>query len=285
VWAGWDNVTLMNNIFAEPLNDSLHPKGAHGYTMVLGPVKGNVAVIGNLMAHTVSRNPLTTAANTVIVNNVVYNWASMAVDFQNQGGFATYNTVVGNVFVRGPQNGNFAPVLLRAATNKVADGSKVYLADNAADEATSDPWSIAAPFGASMDLTQFKAKTVSVWPAGLTRLDTTGNSTLNSVLRNAGARPADRDAVDSRVVQNVKSRNGQIINCVSADGSARCAKNAGGWPNMPVNHRALTLPANPNEVTASGYTNVELWLQQMSAEVEGRSGVPPTAPVLRTQAP
>src|SRR5690606_36956468 len=38
LWSGWNNVVLTNNIFAEALNDSLHPKGAHGYGVLLGPV-------------------------------------------------------------------------------------------------------------------------------------------------------------------------------------------------------------------------------------------------------
>jgi hypothetical protein len=38
---------------------------------------------------------------------------------------------------------------------------------------------------------------------------------------------------------------------------------------LAVNVRALTLPADPNAVTASGYTNLELWLQSMAKALEG----------------
>ena len=37
---------------------------------------------------------------------------------------------------------------------------------------------------------------------------------------------------------------------------------------------------NPNTVTASGYTNLELWLHDMAADVEGRSRKGPAAPML-----
>src|SRR5690606_12613203 len=84
-----------------------------------------------------------------------------------------------------------------------------------------------------------------------------------------GARPADRDPVDARIVRSVREGGGQIINCVSADGTARCAKNAGGWPELASNRRALTLPENPNAVGSDGYTNLEKWLHQMAAAVEG----------------
>ena len=101
------------------------------------------------------------------------------------------------------------------------------------------------------------------------------------MLAKAGARPADRDSVDKRIIQQVKDRTGQIVNCVSADGSARCAKNAGGWPTLATNRRALVLPSNPNGVTASGYTNLEVWLHKMSATVEGKTTAsPPVSPQL-----
>jgi hypothetical protein len=80
------------------------------------------------------------------------------------------------------------------------------------------------------------------------------------VLGNAGARPLDRDSVDSRVVSQVRGRTGGIIDSPSQ---------VGGYPNLAVNVRPLTLPANPNAVTASGYTNLELWLQSMAKALEG----------------
>lgn len=279
-WVGWNDISLLNNIFAEPLNDSLHSKGPHGFGILLGPVNGKATLIGNLMAHNVSRNPLTNATQAVIVNNVIYNWQNNAVDLQNQGGVVTYNTVIGNVFLRGPDYKRNAPVSLRADATALKQGSKVYLSDNHAQETTSDPWSVAGTMNGSLTLSDFRAADPPAWPTGLTTLPTSENVVLNYVLANAGARPADRDSADKRVVEGVRSRTGQIINCVAANGTARCAKNAGGWPVLAENHRPLTLPANPNAVTASGYTNLEVWLHKMSAEVEGRSGPLPQPPSL-----
>ncbi|HET7596863.1 MAG TPA: hypothetical protein VFK15_08015, partial [Burkholderiales bacterium] len=70
----------------------------------------------------------------------------------------------------------------------------------------------------------------------------------------------DRDAVDKRVISQVRNRTGNIIDSPSQ---------VGGYPNLPVNVRALTLPADPNAITASGYTNLELWLQNLAKAVEG----------------
>src|SRR5690606_31757427 len=104
----------------------------------------------------------------------------------------------------------------------------VYLSDNHAQETTSDPWSVAGTMNGSLTLSDFRAAAPPAWPTGLTTLPTSENVVLNYVLTNAGARPADRDSADKRVVEGVRSRTGQIINCVAANGTARCAKNAGG---------------------------------------------------------
>lgn len=279
-WQNWNNISLLNNIFAEPLNDSIHPKGPHGYGVLFGPVNGNVTFAGNLVAHVVSRSPLTNATNAVIVNNVVYNWQNMAVDLQSQKGDITRNSVVGNVFVKGPDYKYNSPILLRADATALPVGSKVYLEDNKAQGVTSDPWSIASAFNGALTLADFRASAPPSWPSGMTRLPTAGDVTLTTVLKGAGARPADRDSVDRRVVEHVRNGTGQIINCVAANGTTRCQKNAGGWPSLANNRRALTLPANPNTVTASGYTNLELWLHGMAAEVEGRPKSSPKSPVL-----
>jgi hypothetical protein len=280
-WQNWDNLTLSNNIFSEPLNDSTHPKGPHGYGVLFGPVDAHVTFSSNLLAHIVARNPLSNATNAVIVNNVIYNWRNFAVDLQSQSGAATKNAVVGNVFVKGQDYQSHSPVTLRADdANGLKTGTKIYLEDNTAQGATSDPWSIASPVFGDLQVANFKSSTPPAWPSGMTRLPAAGDVALNSVLKFSGARPADRDSVDARVVNDVRNGTGRIINCVAANGTDRCKLNAGGWPSMPNNRRALTLPSDPSAVTSSGYTNLELWLQRMAAEVEGRPVAAPKAPVL-----
>jgi hypothetical protein len=285
VWAGWDEVTLSNNIFAEPLHQSHHSKGPHGYGIIVGPWKGRISVVGNLMAHQVERNPLTRAQRAVIVNNVIYNRMNMDVDVQGEKGIATQTTVIGNVFLRGADyTRSHKPVLVRMNGGlKLPDGSKLYVADNIAAERTeNDEWSVVDTLGGSLP-SSVKANEPPAWPKGLTRLPASGDVVLQNTLRFAGARPADRDPVDERIVRQVREGSGQIVNCVSDDGSARCKRNAGGWPEIAENHRTLQPPANPHETTPSGYTNLELWLHEMSAAVEGRSTARPSAPALTSR--
>lgn len=278
-WQYWNNISLLNNIFAEALHESIHPEGKHGFGVLIGPVNGNATLAGNLMASMESRMPMTAATRTVIVNNVIYNWGNTAIDLQSRGA-VTQNSVVGNVFMRGPDTKGDAAIGLRADASTLRPGSKVFLSDNLAPDATSDPWSLATSIYGSLRLTDFRSGAPLAWPAGMTTLPTSDNVVRENVLRFSGARPADRDSADRRIVAQVRDGTGRIINCVAPDGTARCNRNGGGWPVLAENHRPLTLPANPNGMTASGYTNLEVWLQSMSAQVEGRSARLPEPPTL-----
>jgi hypothetical protein len=118
-----------------------------------------------------------------------------------------------------------------------------------------------------------------VWNSGLTARSTANNAVYDRVLKYAGARPNDRDSVDRRIVQSVKSRNGRIVNCVSSNGSTRCEKNAGGWPSYSQNTRRLTVPSNPNGSGSGGYTRVENWLHSMDKSIQGITSTnSPTSP-------
>jgi pectate lyase len=283
MWKGWDNVTLSNNMFAEALDDSLHPKGRHGYGVLFGPINGKVAFTGNLIAHSKERNPLSRAAQFVMVNNVIYNRAKKDVDLQSEHGIATRNAIVGNVFIRGRDHStSVGPISVRVEGNELAlpSASRIYVADNAAQGASQDPMSLMSAIGDPVPLNPYMARIPPAWPAGLTRLPTDEGTVLQQVLRSVGARPADRDPVDNRIIGHVRNGTGRIINCVASNGTPRCELNAGGWPQLAENRRPLTLPSNPNEVTPSGYTRLELWLHELAAEVEGRPTRPPVAPVL-----
>jgi len=272
-YQNYDNLTLNANIYGPPLNNSDNPKGAHGYAFLTGPARANVTMTGNLMVHGVSRNPLSNNEHLIFLNNVVYDWVNMATDLQGQLYAPTYNTVQGNVYKEGPNTAKRPPIDVRADDTKIMPGSKVYVRDNG--EGSGDPWSMVRELNGNIP-DDYKASAVVDWNKGGMVLPTASSTVYNAVLASVGAFPAFRDSVDARTIDEVKKGTGAIINCVSPDGTARCADpyNAGGWPSYAVNRRALTLPSDPNTVTPSGYTNLELWLQQMAAEVEGRGKRP-----------
>jgi len=274
-WGPTDNITFTNNIFAEPLNESIHPAydgngvQKHGYGVLFGPATGSsVTMIGNLFAHIVERNPLSRATEFVFVNNLVYDRGTMDLDLQSQDNLVTKSSVVGNVFLRGPSfSRDTRPIFVRTSGSlTLKPGSKVYTHDNLAPDASDGLITLT---GGDIISGLLQTVTMPVWNSGLTHRSTANNAVYNRVLQYAGARPTDRDVVDKRIVQSVKSRNGQVINCVASNSTTRCSKNAGGWPSYAQNRRTLTLPANPNTVASNGYTNLENWLHSMDLNVAG----------------
>src|SRR4029450_2980811 len=97
------------------------------------------------------------------------------------------------------------------------------------------------------------------------------------MLANAGARPANRDSHDARIVNEVKTRTGGLKSYTQwGEGSP------GAWPSLATSFNALTLPQNPHAVTSSGYTTLEIWLHGFAVQVQGGTSSPsalPSAPV------
>jgi len=289
IWGPHDNITLSNNIFSEPLNDSYHPTKdgtgrlePHGFNVLIDSSAsgGRVTMVGNLLAHAVERNPLSRARELVFVNNLVYNRETRDIDIQSQSSRITKASLQGNVFLQGPDNdATTRPIYLRTSgTYRLYNGSKVYVKDTAApDYGTSlSSWVVMTGGDLSTDLL---TTSKPVWNDGLQVRSTASNGVYNHVIAYAGARPTDRDATDKRVISSVKNRSGQIINCVSANGSTRCQKNANGWASLNNSTRRLTLPSNPNGVASNGYTNLENWLHNLATNVQGASsGSSPASP-------
>ena len=71
------------------------------------------------------------------------------------------------------------------------------------------------------------------------------------------------DTMDTRIVDSVRDGTGGIID--SQD-------DVGGFPTASPVVRPLVLPDNPQEDgDGNGYTNLEEWLHDLAAEVEGRT--------------
>lgn len=102
IFFDFDNIALLNNIFSEPLHDSIHSKGAHGYGALVGSTNSRVSFVGNLFAHAYDRNPRAGATDFVFVNNVIYNAESRGMALFNRDGLMSKNSVVGNVFRKSP---------------------------------------------------------------------------------------------------------------------------------------------------------------------------------------
>jgi pectate lyase len=278
VWGPHDNITFSNNIFSEPLNESLHmsddgrTREKHGFGVILGTSAsgGRITMVGNIFAHQVERSPLARSRELVFVNNLVYDRKSRDFDGQTEYSRVTKSSIVGNVFLRGPSNdATVRPIYLRTSGSaSLVSGARAYVADTYAPEAGDSINEIVSQTGGTLS-GLLSTSTAPVWNSGLTARKTANNAVYNRVLQYAGARPYDRDSVDKRIVSHVKARSGGIVNCVSSNGTTRCNKNAGGWPSITQHTRRLTIPSNPGSKASNGYTNLENWLHDMDQAVQG----------------
>jgi hypothetical protein len=252
------DLTISNSIISEGLHHSLHGDGPHSKGLLLGQGTQRVALVRSLLAHNYDRNPWFKGGTSgVVVNSVIYNWGnSKATYFTNtDSSLPDSGAVVGNVYLRGPNTPARAwPIQVATRTS----GSRFYIADNTLNRAPlpSDPWSLVESKAGSGVI----AAAPPVWPAGIAVLPS--GETEAHVLQYAGARPADRDAVDARIVNEVRTGTGRIIDSTGQ---------VGGWLDLGKTTRSLELPADPNgDADGDGYTNVEELLHQMAAAVEGR---------------
>ena len=277
------DITVSNSILSEALSYSVNTKGEHSkgvliYVNTVRPGGAGITFHRNLLAHNRERGPSNRGGwRTMWVNNLTYNPG-------HYRGFSFYNvqnppaagestmvhriTHVGNVALPGADT----PAGTKSITlSNLVAGSAVYLADNSGFGLSSaNQWGGVTIFGTTTRA-QMEVSSPPAMVSPFTILPAT--QVEAHVLANAGARPADRDSVDTRVVTSVKNRTGRIIDS---------QQEVGGWPALAVNRRVLTLPADPNgDADGDGYTNLEEWLHAAAAAVEGVAATPippPPAP-------
>jgi hypothetical protein len=184
---------------------------------------------------------------------------------------------VGNVFIPGIDSytSNRAVLLDGSDLNGLIRGTNLFVDDNLFPGADTDPWSVVTN-RSQFSRAEIEVSSPPTWPDTFVAIP--ADKALERVLETAGARPANRNDVDARIVKNVLDGTGTIINCVAPNGTDRCKKNGGGWPVLPEIVRAISLPENPNsDDDGDGYTNLEEFLHDMAAYVES-ADTPPKAP-------
>ncbi len=238
------DVTISNSIIAEALNDSTHSEGPHSKGFLLGEGSERIACVRNVFAHNYDRQLAYHKGGTsaVYINNISYD-AGRKGAFQIKGEAGPIDaSVVGNVAILGSSLAGEPgqPLNLYSTSN-----SRVYLSDNPGFVVNGNDGIVSSP---------------PLMPTPMTIVP--GSQVESSVLQTAGAYPAFRDAVDVRVINQVKNRTGRIIDD---------EMDVGGWPVLAENKRTFVVPANPNsDDDGDGYTNIEEELHRYAAIVEGR---------------
>lgn len=249
------DITLSNSIISEALPFDRHKNYSFG--MITGPGQRRISVLRNLFAHNGDRNPkFNVDTSGLAANNVIYNIGYAAISTKISDDQPHLLTVVGNVYLPGADSRKKAR-LIQAYSGHPR--SRLFVDDNIGPFGSDDPWSVVDNRAGE----HIKASSPPVNVAPLTVLDAA--VTLGHVLGRAGARPADRDAVDRRVVNDVRRGTGRLINSPSE---------VGGLPRVPSTRRALRPPASTTaDRDGDGYTDVEEWLHCMADQVEERSGL------------
>lgn len=245
-YPGVRDVTLSNSIISESLNDSLHHEGEHSKGLLIGDSTRRFSMIGNVLAHNDDRNPVLKGdASALMVNNLVHDpgrWPLTFFDRERRG--PSLFTAVGNVFTRGPSTPReHATILLGESMRK---GTRIYLEDIIGfDGATDDPWTLVDNRSRVDDA---RVDTPPVWLEGLAPMP--AREVEEAVLSTAGARPGARDPIDARVIAQVRSRSGRVID--SQD-------EVGGFPTPQVTRTSWDIPEDPEEL--------EAWLEARHVEV------------------
>ncbi len=259
------NITLSNSIIAQGLYNSVHPEGVHSMGALMGSATGPTSLLGNILAHNYDRNFRLNPGGTVeIIGNLIYNIGNTSTGATNpedtsSSGFISYVDFIGNRYISGPDTYPGLYSLKSRVTYTVAN-SRFYVLSNIGPTRSNDSgdeWTIAdVPVG-NRSVTRRAA-------SGAAIVDV--DDVLPGIYSTAGATPAYRNSVDSKIINEIQTGTGMIVDCVAV---TTCAKHAGGWPVYAVNTRSLTLPASPNsDDDSDGYTNLEEWIHGYTNQAE-----------------
>jgi hypothetical protein len=286
-YGGLHDISLTRSILAEPLYQSVHPQGPQSTAILIGDETQRISFVRLLLAHNFSRNPYYKAgSSSEMINCVVYHWGFgkdghtgewAMVDLSDYDQFrkTSIHSFIGNYFKPGSDSEkNFPPIFSSAGAIALPVGSHVFVRGNIGPgrmSATDPEWNITNGLPKPTYCT-------AVPPLSSGVQDVSSAVAFDEVLRDAGAFAKWRDPVDARIVQETKDGTGQFVNCVTGDGSDRCKANAGGWPVAPQNKVTHQLPANPFQLAANGYTNLENWLQTFPVQPPNPTPTPTPTP-------
>jgi hypothetical protein len=223
---------------------------------VLGAGTNKAAVIGCIFANLDDRSPLVNGGGSaIILNNLLYNNRTTAMVFDERGSTGKAS-VVGNILKVGP-----ATVLMVSESflhfGGLTDNSRYYINDNTIYQHELHPlYKVLSKEISGIE--RASSPEDACWTQPLTVRSSA--EAYSYCLANAGARPSDRDSTDKRIINEIQTETGRLIDSQNQ---------VGGFPTSPITTRVLTVPPNPTgDDDNDGYTNVEEWIHTMSDTIE-----------------
>lgn len=262
--------TVQWSIISESLNCPApqHPKGCHGKGVLIGGRTTKVSFHHNLLAHHPDRNPNLTSGDIDMVNNVIYNYRSVQ-NIRPKYGVMRVNAI-GNAYIPGPNTPTKPGAIRLYGGQKYNEASGVYLKGNVyPDKGTAESieqMDMVYRFGSSPDL-------VVVGKRYNFPLVATSDAfqAYDHVLEKAGAILPIRDAIDRRIVKEVRNKTGKLIDMPSdvggliklASGASPQDTDKDGMPD----HWEIKWGLDPKDevdgvkdTDNDGYTNLEEFL-------------------------
>src|SRR5688572_16753425 len=296
-WAEDENVSVANNntnVTAQysMINDALVSNHAYG-SLIRPRINSNVTFHHNLYANNSSRQARFGTYDAMKLtadfrNNVVYNWRDRASysggSSEAEQEFVDVN-YVGNYLIAGP--GTIGSPTLAFSVDKNVD-ARVYQSGNFIDsDKQANPGG--QPNGADTGWGMFTVST-PVTDQTLTQMGTpfamapvatqSAGDAYNQVLNYVGNSWWNRDAIDARVINNVRTNTGPTIGAAAPPAaelngvlSAPMTTRAAGWDTdndgMPnaweLSHGLNPNLASPGDFDSDGYSNVEEYLNEAGA--------------------
>jgi hypothetical protein len=244
---GVRRVTVRNAIIAEALNHAGHPKGRHSMGMLINKDDQAVAVTGNLFAANMFRNPvIARGASAYIGYNLIADPGENAIHLYDAPAPTPLAvSIVGNRVETGPDSdSNITAVWLPADMATTLPDAGVYLKDNHAG-----PGEVTNLSGFRLAATPPVAPPEGFSPPADMRA---------SVLAHAGAHPARRDAVDTRIVSAVEVGTERIVDAPPDQLSDRSATDIAAIPSSPFQPSGI-----------AGMLRIEAWLCALHREAGG----------------
>lgn len=285
-----DRVTVQWCLIAEALDDSVHSKGPHSMGSLINGSRGSrISFHHNLYAHHESRCPRpgnvlhhTDDPDGLLLdfrNNVVYNWGGSdpaGANFDTDS-VSRYN-FAGNTYRSGPDSEQSFEIILDPpsirfdywAFKEHSPHAVAHFADNAMDGDRFDWENVLLDDAVSRS--SFQRRTPFPTPGGELAAESP-ESAYMAVLADAGAHP--RDAVDRRVIHEVMTRGGGIIDSqdevggwpVLEPGTPPADADRDGMPDDWEMNRGLD-PGSPADAAddrdGDGFTNVEEYLNGLA---------------------
>ncbi len=293
VYKGTRDVTISNSILSEALNEAGHPKKTHSAGLMLGDFTDRVSIHHNILAHNDFRNPLIKNSGLIdFRNNIVYDWGIEAKLIENSiiGNLDIPKTrvnIMGNNYIRGSSTlESTKPIRL---SQEILVKDLLYVNGNVLPQTGETDDDFIPFFTFDIDQKNVEGETLEekiLWGKETffvtEPFDTPAVTTLsagkayNKVLTEAGALKPKRDHIDIRIVNEVKTETGRIIDSVD-DVGGYPAFQLSTWPeDYDSDHDGMSdewessQGLNPNDnsdankdADQDGYTNIEEFLHEL----------------------